>query len=437
MTEVYSFLLLLGGVDLRLLSYFILFIASCGALNVVGLFSTHPTIAVFNPDSNQYLQFASELIGTEFTPTGGNTDFLPGSLVRQPLYPALIGVFSLFFDYITPTSILVAHLCFAVITVFYARYILNDRNFLLLWGSLIAAWSTLSIYRESLMTEWLVFHLLVLLFLAVIKHQEGTSRLSLLSISILSAALVLTRFEFLPILILPFILAYSNLRHYFFQASIGVFLVVCSVIPQFISYGRFTWGDLSKAGTFALVSGLGKLEEPMTSSIQDISARLAKSGKVITLAQIIPTVWFSPEALFEAFSVNDRISHELRLQKKISWQELYEIQGEYSRALIKEYPVKYFILVLLGVSTTIWIIPLAGLAYIKIKREGFSPIALGVTVLIGVHIFRTVSISFININFIRYYAPTFSAALVASLLFILSNNSEETSNNRGEKGQCT
>ena len=437
MTEVYSFLLILGGVDLRLLSYLILFLASCGALNVVGLFSTHPTIAVFNPDSNQYLQFASELIGTEFTPTGGNTDFLPGSLVRQPLYPALIGIFSLFNDYITPTSILVAHLCFAVITVFYARYILNDRNFLLLWGSLIAAWSTLSIYRESLMTEWLVFHLLVLLFLAVIKHREGASRLSLLSVSLFSAALVLTRFEFFPILILPFIIAYSNLRHYFFQASIGVFLVVCSVIPQFISYGRFTWGDLSKAGTFALVSGLGKLEEPTTSSIQDISARLAKSGKVITLAQIIPTVWFSPEALFEAFSVNDRISHELRLQKKISWQELYEIQGEYSRALIKEYPVKYFILVLLGVSTTIWIIPVAGLAYIKIKREGFSPIALGVTVLIGVHIFRTVSISFININHIRYYLPTFAAALIALFLLMLSNNSEETSNNRGEKGQCT
>jgi hypothetical protein len=421
------------GDGLKVILYPILFLLSFWIFGFYDLLFGQPEIGVLYPDSNQYLQYASELLGAPFVPLGDNADFIQGSLVRQPLYPVLIAAFSAILGSVSPKSIILLHSVFPVVTLVYAFFVMTRGSFVTFWMVTLPICWALDIYRLSLMTEWLVFNLLIILFLTIVRYHSHKTKLNLTAVSLTCGALVLTRFEFFPFLALPIVLAGTQVKKTLFQSLIGIFVVASAIIPQFVNYGRFTWGDLSKAGTFALVSGLGTLSNDVDPRIKSFSEPFRKDGATISLGEAVSAIWFNSDAFFKAFGVNDTISNTIRVNQGLTWQELYEMQGLYSRALIREFPFRYVALVVLGVSTLIWIMPFGCLVFLRIKRDGFSSLAVGAATLISVHILRTIFISFINIQYIRYYAPTFAAAFLASVVFVLSNNPKDTSNNRGEK----
>lgn len=387
-------------------------------------------VGTLDPDSDQYLEFAGWLIGRSVRTIGELTTFVPGHITRTPVYPI----------FLIP-ALLVPHAYFIKAILWTGLFVWIAVTFVLVQtfknfvrpATIIILCLTVSIlmkhYPKVIMTEWLVY-LLLLLLAALWQRFFSEPRSTLLFfVTCTSTLLTLTRPEYGFILLMPplmVVLSKFPIRSALLPITAGVLPLILWLGFNFYRFDRITVAPM-EGHIFASASVLGDvvpdaavpaLQKEFTTAMNErlIRREADAASTLVTL---------NPDRLIKSTSANLFTAERFGDTHDLSWLTLNDMMARYAAEAIAAHPFAYLELVFWGISSLIWSLPSFVLSLLIFRRWRDRPkmrplqwTTLGAYVLHGIHI---VLIAFLNIVYFRYYLPTLSLVLFMTLLNVFAD----------------
>lgn len=371
------------------------------------------------PDSDQYNQFASEISGVDWRRL--SADEVPnGRLHRSIGYPFLLSLGLNASDGELFGAHYKTHFGLWAILIAVAITCLSLSEALVFIPILCVLTLVLRPYFILLMTEWIVFVLFSLAGIFYLKFLRHPSSLRVALVSLILGALAAVRLEFIiTIPVLQWFLRSQDRRVRFASFLISLILPLSTVGFNVLDQGKLTLRELPKAGLFYLTTGL-----MLDNTSFDLEVSKKDEYKLIReLMEIQKNKWerftaqdfwsyalLDPSGIFRVSIHNDSLVEEYKIKEGFGDLEKYRIEGKISDIIISNNLYGYILLVLAGSSIVLLSIILLLSLSLFIKKQTYvweTILFLGVA-----HIFRIAFISFVNIQYPRYYVPSLAVVLL-------------------------
>lgn len=345
------------------------------------------------PDSGSYLNFADAIISGEIFTTQDPSDLRFYRLARTPGYPLIVVVAKTLFPDET-TGLLYLHLLFAALSIVFLSLALRAWCAPVMTGLIVvAAQILMKDYFFAVMTEWVVFNLLLVIFGMLIVSIRNSSLRNLFVLGLLASLTVLIRPTIAPaLLVMPFLFLYRWKFH------ISEMLVLSLTVAPIVLWMTFNWYQL---GSFSLSKLDGHLRYSVGSMIGYADEIPGDSDELKTFIREVNTKKVPAKGDEDEFVVNyDETYNMIRVQSNLFWVAyklkdadkglLYfdsEILGVYGRRAISNNVDNYIEYVRHGmkvflqqgspyVAVYLLIIPLIGLARRKSLILCWSTLAM-------------------------------------------------------------
>ncbi len=400
-----------------------------------GTLNFNPIISTLDPDSDQYIQFVNQILGRPHHTFGDTKSYPDGLSSRSPGYPFLLLPFIYFLPSNTALAILLSHSVLFIVGL--ALLIKATRNFVSPSAACLALIITsipMSWFYYAALTEWATFILLIILFASIVILRIKATRINFYFCCLTTSFLALLRPEYA--LFIPFVWATTIktsllLRYRVFGTCLAVAIFSIWPIFNFIK-GAGTDSPPAVSGLFMIASALGPppstLVENQEAALTELTRLLDLSGAQLEPIDYLPITWLDPTSIFSAAANNTKIAEMFRNQHSLDIKDYYQVIKDYSIYSISAHPKKYILYFLAGIGSLIWTLPLTlVLFWIHAKYKSSTttnPLFVGAISIISIHILRGIFISAINIQHLRYYAPTFFVACICVMLTVIATKKQ-------------
>ena len=377
-------------------------------------------------DSDQYLSAAGDIIRTPMPVIGGRGDFESGTVVRPPGYPALLAASFTVGGWLhlpITSCIVILHAVFFGLTL-----LVVHRTWRASLGNVyplaitFAAALPMRDYAWMVLTEWLVFTLLIMFVCACVKARDSLAGFPSTIPILLVSALTLLRPDYVVLAPIGWWYSLGTRR----SLSSALYVLLFGLAPLFVLTGinavRFGHPSLAplESGLFVLASTFSEPSE-IVAALHHVGVGIDS----VSTDYAWPPAWRATLALEPSHLLSVGLGnweHAIRLVKEqgeLRWPVIDRTLAQSACFLVMLHPIKYVISVGMGLMTLIWVSPMSALLIRARKlREPRGSQHRMLLVALGTHATHVFAIACLNIMYYRYYLPTFAVVLQASLLLL-------------------
>jgi hypothetical protein len=376
-------------------------------------------------DGHQYLEFSDQILAGSFWSESSIRQMPLGSILRTPLYPALLTIRGLTDD--DSVGIRILH-GLAALHAFLALAVCSRGRLPLATLALsfaVASWS-LRLYFSSVSTEWVAFCSLVVVAALLLVPRAHLKQWQSIALLIMCALMPLLRPALWMVVVLPFI-RFPGVYFRTAKWMTGSILLVLFPLGAWISInsvrlGEATLSPVGRFSIFAVASLVGNADKPSNNhAYEEFRESFNESKLTFTREELI-----AANTIPRQFDIQPKYDHNMFLAWKLGADrgldpmQIADLQYQYAKQSISENFGRY----LLQPSTAVrslgfmfpLLVPLALLPWWWFRRKQNIELAATAVIVLGLHVVHVIASSLIFFLEPRFYALTLAPCLMVSVL---------------------
>jgi len=412
-------------------------ISACCAFVLVFVYlrdlSPDGKLAELNPDSLEYIEFATALTSGSFLERAALKGKTRGEIIRTPGFPlVLIAANAVAPQHLTK-GVLVVHglvaittLCtlFALLSSF-----LSPAPIAVLY---IVSMHSFSNYFFAALPEWVTVNIILVLCALLVGKAEG--RRPVVSAALLTAFLTLLRPELIILLIIVplfFIRKTKPEGGLLFKDAGKAFLLAAIPLVLWMSVnavrlGVFSLAPLSGRSIFGIAAMLTDAPAAPgdTHNQREFFTSVTKNRNNARDEELLENAMLEPHVLFTRYQDNVwKVGERAAVERGLGGVELDELMGSYAKRALMSDPLRYIKLVLYGWLSLIWILPqfliMLGLSLYSVTGRALVEVRTAALFAAVSQIVHVLTISAVQVMVPRYYYLFASSVNFLTLLFLV------------------
>ncbi|NMC63807.1 MAG: hypothetical protein GYA55_11645 [SAR324 cluster bacterium] len=365
------------------------------ALWVSGYWSENGVqMGVLNPDSDQYLQLAYEILGKKYSPLFYNGEnYVNGQEIRAPLYPIILASGLVVLDSLSGSTIFLTHL-FCLLVAAFALLIRCGKkvNTWVAAGAIVLG--AIVTYKNLILltTEWSTFCFLLMWCAVCMSFIEKRSLSNVFMMGLISAALAMLRAEYILLVVYSAIIIVMYERPIrFFKVLFYLAGISPLLLYSFFNFTRFN--EFSASPTQGHIIGIATvLTNIPIDGNNDLTESRAEIAHINRVKQNINSKDWKELALLINGELTNKVATNIGKAQEIlsgqSWLEKNRLMFQLGIRTIKHVLPRYFMFVFVSCLPVLYTLPL----FLLIKPT-HSRLALCAMLIGTFHILRIAAVS--------------------------------------------